>query len=209
MTVLARSRAAAAEPIVAQARRSDAGRVFETLTRAFADDPPCRWMYPDERQYLRYFPRFAEVFGGAAIAAGTALLSGRNAGVALWLAPGSAPDEEALAALVDESVADRDRKDAFALFDEMGRRHPDQPHWYLPLIGVDPAVQGRGYGSALLSHGLRLCDRASLPAYLEATSPRSVPLYERHGFKVVGEIRVGRCPPIVPMLRPARHEKVR
>ena len=208
MTVLARSRVAA-EPIVTQARASDARRVFDALARAFADDPPCRWMYPDPEQYRRFFPRFAEVFGGAAIAGGTALLSGQNAGAALWLAPGSAPDEEALAALVQESVADRERQDAFALFDEMGRRHPDQPHWYLPLIGVEPAMQGRGYGAALLSHGLRLCDRAGLPAYLEATSSRSVPFYERHGFEVVGEIRVGRCPPVVPMLRPARSDTVR
>jgi hypothetical protein len=28
-------------------------------------------------------------------------------------------------------------------------------------------------------------------------------LYERHGFEVIGEIRVGSCPPIVPMLREA------
>jgi ribosomal protein S18 acetylase RimI-like enzyme len=205
MTVLGKTRIAAVEPPVTRARASDARQAFDVLTRAFAGDPPSRWMYPDDEQYMRFFPRFAKVFGGAAITDGTALLSGSAAGAALWLSPDAAPDEGALMALVEASVAPHRRDETFALFEEMGRRHPDEAHWYLPLIGVDPAAQGRGYGSALLTYGLELCDRDDLPAYLEATSARSVPLYERHGFKVVGEIRVGSCPPIVPMLRPARN----
>jgi hypothetical protein len=31
-----------------------------------------------------------------------------------------------------------------------------------------------------------------------------VPLYERHGFKVIGEIQSGSSPTLTPMLRPAR-----
>ena len=58
-------------------------------------------------------------------------------------------------------------------------------HWYLPLIGVDPFHQRKGYGSALLRHVLRLCDRDGTPAYLESTNPANVPLYERHGFRVL------------------------
>ncbi len=79
----------------------------------------------------------------------------------------------------------------------------DQPHWHLPLIGVEPARQGQGHGSAMLRHALRWCDGARLPAYLESTTPGNIPLYERHGFEVIGEIRIGRCPPIFPMLRAA------
>jgi len=30
----------------------------------------------------------------------------------------------------------------------------EDPHWYLPLIGVDATKQGRGYDSALLRHAL-------------------------------------------------------
>jgi hypothetical protein len=48
------------------------------------------------------------------------------------------------------------------------------------------------------------CDRDGLPAYLEATTPRSVGLYRRHGFEVVTEIRVGSAPPIFPMVRRPR-----
>ncbi len=203
MAMLARSPNEAAEPSVRTAQTGDAPRVFAILTSAFATDPAVRWMYPDQQQYLRFFPAFAEAFGGAAFARRTALLSEGNSGAALWLPPGSAPDEEALTALLEESVA-APEKDIFALLEEMGSYHPAEPHWYLPLIGVEPGRQGQGHGSAMLAYGLRPCDRADLPAYLEATNPINIPLYERHGFEILGEIRIGRCPPVYPMLRAAR-----
>ena len=175
--------------------------MLATLTLAFAADPAARWLYPDPQQYRRYFPAFVQAFGGAALARGTAVVSEGHAGAALWLPPDTAPDEEALTALLEESVADREKADAFAVFDAMARYHPDEPHWYLALIGVKPARQGQGHGSAMLRHALRWCDQARLPAYLESTAPRNIPLYERHGFEVMGEIRIGRCPPLFPMLR--------
>ncbi len=86
----------------------------------------------------------------------------------------------------------------------MGKYHPSERHWYLPLIGVDPARQGNGYGSALMEHAVRRCDRDREPAYLESTNPRNIPLYERHGFERLGTVQVGSSPPVYPMLRKPR-----
>ena len=91
-----------------------------------------------------------------------------------------------------------------AAFGQFEAHHPHGAHWYLPLIGVDPARQGHGYGSALLRHALARCDRDGVPAYLEATGPRNRALYERHGFAAVGTIRAGAWPPIWPMVRRPR-----
>ncbi len=41
-------------------------------------------------------------------------------------------------------------------------------------------------------------------AYLESTNPLNVPLYERHGFEVVGTIEVGDAPAVYPMVRRPR-----
>jgi ribosomal protein S18 acetylase RimI-like enzyme len=161
-------------------------------------------MYPDDAQYGRFFPRFVEVFGGSAVEYGSAYRVAEGLAAALWLPPNVHPDETALVALIEQSVAEQERPAAFALFEQMGAYHPSEPHWYLPLIGVAPSEQGRGFGSALLAHGLTRCDREHLPAYLESTSPRTVPLYRRHGFEVVAEIRVGSAPPIFPMVRAPR-----
>jgi ribosomal protein S18 acetylase RimI-like enzyme len=82
-------------------------------------------------------------------------------------------------------------------------KHPHDLHYYLPVIGILPEWQGRGFGSALLRPMLERCDREQLPAYLEASSPRNRDLYERHGFEVVEEIHVAKdSPPMWPMRRP-------
>jgi hypothetical protein len=55
-----------------------------------------------------------------------------------------------------------------------------------------------------MEHALRRCDREGLPAYLESSNPRNIPLYQRHGFEVLGTIQLDASPPITPMLRAPR-----
>ena len=192
------------EPTITQASSDNRAMVVDVITRAFAADPPCRWLYPDDRDYWRFFPRFVEAFGGGAVDYGTADVAADGGAAALWLPPGAHPDEAALGALLEESVDPSRLENAFSLLERMGAYHPTGPHWYLPLIGVAPGYQGRGHGSTLLEHAAARCDRHKLPAYLEATSPRSVSLYRRHGFEVLAELRVGSAPSIFPMLRQPR-----
>jgi ribosomal protein S18 acetylase RimI-like enzyme len=158
-------------------------------------------MYPAPETFLRYFPDFVRALGGRAFECGTAYFIGEVQAAALWLPPGVETDEEALMTLFRRSLSEQGQSDLFALFEQTGRYHPHEPHWYLPFIGVDPACQRKGYGSALLGHVLRRCDQEDMPAFLEASSLESIPLYRRHGFEVLGTIQVGTSPPITPMLR--------
>ncbi|HEY7061026.1 MAG TPA: GNAT family N-acetyltransferase [Chloroflexota bacterium] len=191
-------------PSVKTATAQDEERAIAALVLAFAADPSTRWAWPDPAQYLTYFPRFVRAFGGRAFEHGTAYRTEDGAGVALWLPPGVSPDEEAVGAVFAESVPGPEQAAVFAVLDQMAHYHPDEPHWYLPLIGVDPVRQGQGYGSALLQHALRRCDVEHLPAYLESSNPANVPLYQRHGFEVVGKIQAGTSPTFYPMVRKSR-----
>lgn len=187
--------------VIRTAMAAEAERVVATLTLAFSADPVARWAYPDPQGYQTYWPDLVRRFGGRAFDHGTAHYADGVAGAALWLPPGVRPDEEALAELLERSIPERDQADVFGVLEQMGSYHPSEPHWYLPLIGVDPLHQGKGYGSALLRHALARCDRDHLPAYLESSNPRNIPLYKRHGFEVIGTIQAGSSPPIWPMLR--------
>jgi GNAT superfamily N-acetyltransferase len=174
-----------------------------TIVLAFSGDPAARWAFPDPHAYFEIFPRFVRAFGGRAFDHGSAhVVAGCAA--ALWMPPGIEPDEETMVALIESAVAESDREAMFGMFEQMAGFHPQEPHWYLPLIGTDPAKQGNGYGSALLRHALAICDQQKMPAYLEATSARNVPLYQRHGFEAQGVIQAGSGPPITPMLRRPR-----
>jgi GNAT superfamily N-acetyltransferase len=190
--------AATAVPI--QIEAADRQRGIACLTLAFAADPVMRWFWPDAHQYSSGWPAFAEAFGGRAFEHGTAYGLEDCAAVALWLPPGVGVDEQAFMASL-ESVDPHLLEQTDPFFEQMDRHHPSADHWYLPLTGVDVVAQGRGLGTALLRHTLQSCDRDRLPAYLEATSPRSRDLYQRYGFEVIGEIRAGSIPPMWAMLR--------
>ena len=171
------------------------------LALAFSGDPPCRWAWPDPQQYLEAFPQFARAFGGSAIQHGTANYYERFAGVALWLAPRSGPDEASLISVIQNTVAAARRQECSRCSKEWMRSTRRKLIWHLPLIGVDPAQRARKWVRALLRQVLNDCDRQKLLAYLEGTSPQNVRLYQRHGFEPLGTIEVADAPQVVPMLR--------
>ena len=191
-------------PGVRTAFMPEQDRAVGAVVLAFAGDPVARWCWPDPHQYLTSMPRFTVAFGGGAFEQNSAYCTDDLAGAALWLPPGVHADEDALGEIVEQTVHAAIRGDLMTMMEQMASYHPDGPHWYLPLIGVDPARQGKGYGAALMARALEQCDRDGLPAYLESTNPRNITLYLRHGFEALGEIQVGTSPPMVPMLRRPR-----
>lgn len=196
-----RSACAGIETRVNTAHVQDRVRIADVLTMAFADDPPVRWLYPDIEHYRRNFPDFVRAFGGRSVELECTHCVDDALACALWLPPGEVPNEVALVDHVVWRIEPRRHEEVFAVFEAIGRVHPTEPHWYLALIGVEPEYQGYGFGSALLKRGLERCDRDGMPAYLEATSPRNIRLYERHGFRQLAPVDVGSCPTITPMWR--------
>ncbi|MFC6102731.1 GNAT family N-acetyltransferase [Olivibacter domesticus] len=190
--------------IIKIAQASDEAGAIDALTLAFSVDPMVRWSLPNPAKYLATFSSIARAFGGNAFKGGTAYIADGLAGVALWLPPGIGSDEESLIRLFDENVSDDVKEDMQKIFEQMEKFHPTEQHWYLPMIGVDPAYQGEGVGSALMTEALKAVDRDGLIAYLESSNPRNISLYERHGFEVIGEIQSGSSPVLRPMLRKAR-----
>jgi GNAT superfamily N-acetyltransferase len=91
-----------------------------------------------------------------------------------------------------------------AISGELERAHPREMHFYLSFMAVDPLFQGMGLGSAILDATLRRIDETGMPAYLENSSPRNTPLYERGGFVALKNILPEKAPPLISMLRQAR-----
>ena len=189
---------------VAAAQPTDIEPLISVMVLAFAADPVARWMYRDPQRYLAYFGRFVRAFAGKAFSTGTAWCIEGNLGGALWLPSGVRPDEDRIAAILNESVPRDVMADVNAMFAEMAAYHPRNPHWYLPTIGIEPHLHRKGLGSALLTQALSRCDQEHMPAYLESSNSANTALYQRFGFKGLGVIRAGCSPPMVPMLRGAR-----
>ena len=186
---------------VKTATEADVQRVIDTIVLAFTSDPTWRWNYPAPHEYLEYFPEFVSVYGGKAFEHGTAYYVEDFAGAALWLPPGVQPDEDALIDLFQHSLPEERQAQAWSILEQLEDYHPDEPSWHLPIIGVDPTQQRRGFGAALLNHVLTRCDRDGAVAYLESSNPENISLYARHGFEIPGMIQIDGVPPLVPMVR--------
>jgi ribosomal protein S18 acetylase RimI-like enzyme len=66
-------------------------------------------------------------------------------------------------------------------------RDPDEPHWHLGPVAVEPGLQGMGIGSQMMEEFARRMDRARAVAYLETDKFRNVMFYERFGFETLDE----------------------
>lgn len=193
-------------------RRDDIGALSAALGRAFADDPVMTWMLPDAEQRRRNLHRlFAALTRYHHLARGGVEVAPHGGGIgaaALWDPPGAWRHTrgEELRALPGLLLTFRRALSRGAVVaDMMKDAHPEEPHWYLAVIGSDPAVRGRGYGQALMSSRLDRCDAEHAPAYLESSNPDNIPYYQRFGFEVTGELVVpDGGPRLWPMWRAPR-----
>jgi len=189
-------------PATRSAGAADVPALAETLAAAFHDDPVFRYWIADDAQRREISRAFFGVMVRAGIDAGVVHTTCDLGCGAIWSPPGSEDDEglgHALAAATGEH-AER----LFMVLEHMEAQHPTAAHWYLAILGTRPERQGQGLGSAAMRPVLDTCDATGSPAYLEATTARSAELYARHGFEVVGEIRLPDGPSILPMWREPR-----
>jgi ribosomal protein S18 acetylase RimI-like enzyme len=178
--------------------------LIDTFVLSFSGDPCARYVWPKPQDFMVHWRAMVMAMGGRGLDHGTAWVTENGAAAALWLPPGVESDAEAIGALIGSTAPEAKLAVLGEVAEQMDRHHPKEPHWYLAFVGCDPACQGQGLGAALLKEGLRACDAQGMPAYLESSSPRNIPLYERHGFEVMGVIQPGDFPGIYPMYRPAK-----
>jgi GNAT superfamily N-acetyltransferase len=174
------------------------------IVAAFLTDPVARFAWPTPYDHLQSMPLATREFAGGSFQHGTAFVSADFCGTALWLPPGVHPNGEALEKVFRDTAKREHLDDLLATFEKMEQSHPEEAHWYLPLIGVEPNAQGKGLGAQLMRHAVARCDQERELAYLEASNRRNIALYLRFGFEVMGEIQIGAGPLVTPMLRRPR-----
>jgi len=186
-------------PTIRIVGEADRRKAIVTLLLGFSGDPFMRWLNPRADLYLEAGPSF-DAFGGRAIDNGSAYVANEFEGVAFWMPPGVESDEDRFIEEVLKFVPKNKHETMFKVLEAMEEYHPKDA-WYLPIIGVDPAYQGKGIGSFLMKKAIERVDSEGLAAYLESSNPLNMSLYERCGFETMGQIQIGDCPVIHPMIR--------
>ena len=192
---------------VRKATAEDVPHLADVLALAFHDDPAWSHLLPassDRTARLRLF--FETELRTITVPLGLVWTTEEVVGAAAWTPPDAwrVPVATTLREIPPMTRVFKGRL-SLALRSRlrMEGRHPRSPsHWYLAVMGVAPEWQGKGVGTALMRPGLEALDAARVPAYLEASTPRSRALYQRNGFVVTGEFNLpGTGPPLWQMWR--------
>jgi ribosomal protein S18 acetylase RimI-like enzyme len=187
---------------IRMANFADSDRLVLSLVRAFDADPLVNWVLRQDSKRSQAFDLyFRTTLCVITMPRGEVFVTDDCVGGALWL-----PSDKAEIGLAQQlsllpdmirAVRPRGVKRLMGVLDAMNKAHPHERHYYLQFIGVEPAHQGRGLGSALMQPMLARCDREACGAYVENTQEENIAFYERLGFAVIGKLDLGQEAPLV------------
>lgn len=186
-----------APPAVRPASIRDLPPMADALADSFHDDPVFEHVFgPGEERRARWLRPFFRSEGARHLRGELVFTTDDHGGAAFWDPPGhwqTRPRDHLRLAVPMLLGINRRIPRALRGLGRVEAVHRAQPadHYYLAVLGTRTALQGKGYGSALLQPMLDRCDREGVGAYLESSKERNVPFYRRHGFEVVQEIPFG------------------
>lgn len=170
---------------------ADVGALSRSFARAFDDDPIFEYVLPPSPGRAARLERFFRHLAPVHLRHGHVYVSPSVEGGAMWDPPGRWRirwQDQLRMAIPMLSIYGRRSRQLMMDYERVERLHAKQPpHWYLSVLGTDPAHQGKGIGASVLDPVLRICDRDGDGAYLESSKESNVGYYERFGFRVVGE----------------------
>lgn len=199
---------------VRPATRDDIDACVSVLAAAFQEDPGTVLFEPNHARRATILPRFFRTFVAASLEEdGDLAVSGDPVeGIACWFGPdqhGPSPDamdRGGFDAVLGAAGPDASQR-LVAMVGQLDAQHErltDGSHLRLDFLGVTPATQGSGIGSALLEHGHRRADDLGIPCYLDTFTQENVRYYWRRGYEIADEFTVGDGIPVYGLLRPPR-----
>jgi len=187
---------------------ADADAVAATLAKAFHDDPLICFLLRDEAKRPAAMPRLFKLLFKLGLPHGCCDVTTGYESVALWRPPGQweIPWWQYITNGADflGIFGFGGALNVTSVMDVIEKRHPHEPHYYLQVLGTDPARQGKGYGGVAIRRQLAVADTAGAPCYLESSKDTNIPIYKSFGFEVTGEIKLPDGPTLWPMWRAAR-----
>jgi GNAT superfamily N-acetyltransferase len=193
---------------------ADADALSETLTRAFLDDPLIAYFFPDSatregrlRRMFKLIFKMGEPFGACHVTPNfeAAILwrPPNQFRIPYWQYLTNGPELLGIFGTNAWNVA--------LAMNQIESAHPKPPSWYLQAVGTDPEQQGKGFGGRAIRHHLAAADAKGDACYLESSKRSNIPIYERLGFVVTGELVIparGKSQEVTiwPMWRESRRE---
>jgi ribosomal protein S18 acetylase RimI-like enzyme len=178
-----------------QLTKKDLQKASMVLSRTFLNDPIMSYYFPDKTERKQLAPLIWRFLLKDCLQCGEVYApSSQLEGIAGWLPPektymttwrailaGGIP----LAWHLEKNVMNRINS-VVKFADKIHKNHVICcPHYYLVFIGIEPELQGKGYGSMLLKSMFSRANKERLPIYLETNNNTNVSFYQQLGFEIL------------------------
>ncbi len=183
------------EETMIKARPEDRELIIRLLTRSFEDNLSVNYIIRRDHKKQSRIRTLMEYSLDQCAMFGEVLLSDDRMGCALILYPHhKRTDLKTIfmdIKLIAGAVGITGLRKTLEREKQIKKMRPDERMAYLWFIGVDPDQQHRGIGGKFLQQILDHGQKQELPVFLETSTLKNIPWYERSGFRVYAKLELG------------------
>jgi ribosomal protein S18 acetylase RimI-like enzyme len=177
-----------------EASLEDKSLIVDILTRSFENNQSINYLIPQDSRRKERIRNLMDYSFELCREAGRVLLSDDRKACALLILPERKKTTwnslRLSLFLITKSIGFRNIPKALNREGRIAARHPKTPYYHLWFIGVAPEHQGRGRGGQLLREILEEAENQHRPVYLETSTLKNLPWYEKHGFEIFDRLEL-------------------
>lgn len=174
---------------------NDKSRIVDILTQSFEDNKSVNYIVKQDRNRLKRIKALMSYSFDVCYLFGDALLSDDKKACALIVYPhqkkNSLKSVWLGVKLAFNCIGISNLGKAMKREAAIRKEHPTTNISYLWFIGVEPAEQGKGIGTALMKQIISESEKLNRPIYLETSTDKNIPWYQKFGFKIYRELDFG------------------
>lgn len=169
--------------------------VVDILTKSFEDNKSVNYIIKQDKKRIQRIRKLMEYSFEMCYLFGEVFLSENKKGCVLIMLPDKKKTTLKTIMLdvnlILSSIGLSNIKKALNRESKIKEFHSDKLIYYLWYIGVDSKEQNKGIGSALMKGILQKSANKNRPIYLETSTLKNIPWYEKFGFKIYHEMDFG------------------
>lgn len=166
--------------------------ITDILTNSFADNKSVNYIIKQDSKRKTRIKKLMEYSFDVCYSFGEVILSDDKNGCALILLPDKKKSTFWLdIKLIFDAMGIANIKKAMQRESKIKKLQPKELMYYLWFIGVDPSAQNSGTGSALMKEIIKESESLHRSIFLETSTLKNIPWYQKFGFKIYNEIDLG------------------
>jgi len=178
-----------------KATNKDRDRVISILAESFNDNQSVNYIVKQDKQRNRRIRKLMAYSFDVCYLYGEVLLTEDKSGCALILFPDKKKNNLKSILLdmnlIVSCIGIFNISKAMNRESKIKKLQPGELMYYLWFIGVDPDQQNKGIGSSLIKEVIEEARSRQRPVYLETSTLKNIPWYEKFGFRIYNELDLG------------------